>query len=156
VPNPLNSDTGNIVDGVSFSTIDGGGFSLSVVAPSIFRTTQSDAMDIDFLIPVTAFGFDYVRQFNIGYELTIDFFAPDDQTLLATEQFDLSFNYFVGFHEPNGIGRIEITSFGADATGTITDGSVGMGNFTFGVPEPSTALLVGLGLVGLGGARRRA
>jgi hypothetical protein len=152
VPSPLNSQTGLVVDGVSFSDVDDSylwrieGF---MPANNPSQTLRSgSAIGVDFDVPVTAFGFNYIRT-GFGAVATVTVFQTDDQTILGTEQISAGFQtVFMGFTDPLGIGRIEISSF------RDGDLSTGIDVVTFGVPEPSTALLMGLGLIGLAARRR--
>jgi len=129
----LDSEVG-IVDGIVFTREPPG--NLTVQDPLLLGgnqvlKTNSGAIAIDFLSPVPAFGFDFVRPTNTQTEVTLNVYAEDDVTILATETITLYFNGFIGFSELGGIGKATVSSFSVSLP-SVTETRID--NVTFGFP----------------------
>jgi hypothetical protein len=150
----LDSSAG-IVDGIVFTRDPTG--SLNVQDPLLLGGNQvletNGAIVIDFLSPTTAFGFDFDRPTNTETEVTLNVYAEDDVTLLASETLSLFFDGFIGFSDLNGIGKATVSSFSVSIP-HVTESRID--NVTFGlIPIPAAIWLFGSGLLGLIGMARR-
>jgi hypothetical protein len=113
-------------------------------------------MNIDFSVPVNAFGLDLRAFTGFGDTATVTIFGTDDSTVLDTISpiglAGTGVPVFFGYQDIAGIGKIELTQQ-SQFWSPIID------NLTFGqsaaasTPEPSTVL--GLGLLGLGALVKR-
>jgi hypothetical protein len=113
-------------------------------------------MNIDFSVPVNAFGLDLRAFTGFGDTATVTIFGTDDSTVLDTISpiglAGTGVPVFFGYQDIAGIGKIELTQQSLFWSPIID-------NLTFGqsaaasTPEPSTVL--GLGLLGLGALVKR-
>jgi hypothetical protein len=132
---PVLDASAGVVDGIIFTREPSG--SLTVQDPLLLGgnqvlITNSGAIAIDFISPTHAFGFDFVRPTNTQTEVTLNVYAEDDVTLLATEVITLYFNGFIGYSEMGGIGKVTVSSFSVSlpyVTETRLD------NVTFGIGD---------------------
>ena len=125
-------------------------------SPSKELVALSQTMNIDFSVPVNAFGLDLRAYQGFGDTATVTIFGTDDSTVLDTiSSIGLAGTgvpVFFGYQDIAGIGKIELTQQ-SQFWSPIID------NLTFGqsaaasTPEPSTVL--GLGLLGLGALVKR-
>ena len=113
-------------------------------------------MNIDFSVPVNAFGLDLRAFTGFGDTATVTIFGTDDSTVLDTISpiglAGTGVPVFFGYQDIAGIGKIELTQQSGFWSPMID-------NLTFAqsaaasTPEPSTVL--GLGLLGLGALVKR-
>ncbi|GCL53714.1 hypothetical protein NIES3806_10500 [Microcystis aeruginosa NIES-3806] len=125
-------------------------------SPSKELVALSQTMNIDFSVPVNAFGLDLRAYQGFGDTATVTIFGTDDSTVLDTiSSIGLAGTgvpVFFGYQDIAGIGKIELTQQSGSWSPMID-------NLTFGqsaaasTPEPSTVL--GLGLLGLGALVKR-
>ena len=125
-------------------------------SPSKELVALSQTMNIDFSVPVNAFGLDLRAFTGFGDTATVTIFGTDDSTVLDTiSSIGLAGTgvpVFFGYQDIAGIGKIELTQQSLSWSPMID-------NLTFGqsaaasTPEPSTVL--GLGLLGLGALVKR-
>ena len=125
-------------------------------SPSKELVALSQPMNIDFSVPVNAFGLDLRAFTGFGDTATVTIFGTDDSTVLDTiSSIGLAGTgvpVFFGYQDIAGIGKIELTQQSLFWSPIID-------NLTFGqsaaasTPEPSTVL--GLGLLGLGALVKR-
>ncbi|MEQ9411198.1 MAG: PEP-CTERM sorting domain-containing protein [Fuerstiella sp.] len=105
---------------------------------------------VDFTVPVIAFGMDVREASDFPQAAEIQVFGPDDASLLGTIAFDPIDRtpVFAGFHNPSGIGRVELTTIQRTSSG----GAPSIDNLEFAaataVPEPSSLALLSIGLSG--------
>ncbi|GCL57062.1 PEP-CTERM sorting domain-containing protein [Microcystis aeruginosa] len=125
-------------------------------SPSKELVALSQTMNIDFSVPVNAFGLDLRAYQGFGDTATVTIFGTDDSTVLDTISpiglAGTGVPVFFGYQDIAGIGKIELTQQSRPWSPIID-------NLTFGqsaaasTPEPSTVL--GLGLLGLGALVKR-
>ena len=125
-------------------------------SPSKELVALSQPMNIDFSVPVNAFGLDLRAFTGFGDTATVTIFGTDDSTVLDTISpiglAGTGVPVFFGYQDIAGIGKIELTQQSGFWSPMID-------NLTFGqsaaasTPEPSTVL--GLGLLGLGALVKR-
>ncbi|GBD52164.1 PEP-CTERM sorting domain-containing protein [Microcystis aeruginosa] len=125
-------------------------------SPSKELLANGQPMNIDFSVPVNAFGLDLRAYQGFGDTATVTIFGTDDSTVLDTISpiglAGTGVPVFFGYQDIAGIGKIELTPQSLPWSPIID-------NLTFGqsaaasTPEPSTVL--GLGLLGLGALVKR-
>ena len=125
-------------------------------SPSKELVALSQPMNIDFSVPVNAFGLDLRAFTGFGDTATVTIFGTDDSTVLdIISPIGLAGTgvpVFFGYQDIAGIGKIELTQQSGFWSPMID-------NLTFeqsaaaSTPEPSTVL--GLGLLGLGALVKR-
>ena len=113
-------------------------------------------MNIDFSVPVNAFGLDLRAFTGFGDTATVTIFGTDDSTVLdIISPIGLAGTgvpVFFGYQDIAGIGKIELTQqswFWSPIIDNLTFGQSAAAS----TPEPSTVL--GLGLLGLGALVKR-
>lgn len=116
----------------------------------------SDNLTISFSTPVSVFGFDALPDdYDVEYDLTAAFYSPsgsllDSSTLPATD-INLTGWQFFGAYESSGIGSVVIST----TDNGIIRPALLIADMEVAAPEPSTSLLLAVGLFGLGLASRR-
>jgi hypothetical protein len=157
--------TGQVVSGIEFSRSGTLNFSTDLYVPQTgyfgfanpALLSGSSTLQIDLTGGgTTAFGLDLLEYSGFSDRVSVDIYASDDVTLLATEQFysvsSPTTPVFFGFTDAGGIGRVNVR--GINTWSPIID------NVTFGaagnqVPIPPTLPLVAVALVALAAANRR-
>ena len=138
------------------------------LAPGPNNAVENDDLTLVFVDPVSEFGFDHLSQSADGFSFTsIQVFDPSDGVLFTGS---IPISNLGGGGAPGGadfwgivsdtadIKRIAIDE--ADGNNVFPDSNIGFDTFRFNsdlfqVPEPSILLLIGTGLVGLIGFRRK-
>lgn len=162
---PVDSSTAPIVNGVAFSGV---GTGLRITDQSNVGRTQElgvvgsgdFSLLIDFSEPTDAFGLTFFPFVLVGTDVTVNVFAPDDNTLLQSHTVTAFFNFgqFIGVHELGGIGSVSVSAIAAPPLDFVRDFHIDQ--LTFGsrpsvsVPEPATTVLLIVGVAALGAVRR--
>jgi hypothetical protein len=159
----LDSSTGAIVDGVSFSAF---GNALVIRDLGFLGLTQVLDADgsgprtllIDFSVPVSAFGFDFISSVLVGTDVSVTVFASDDSSVLEHDAFTLFFlKGFIGVSEPAGIGSVTISATARaplDFVKDVTIDDLTFGSASTAIPEPPTSFLVFAALASFGALHR--
>jgi hypothetical protein len=162
---------GLVVPGVTFRPIRSGPTNLVIFSPSFFifppGSTQTlgtdavtDTLEIDFISGVDAVGLD-VFGFNASFfepmTVGLTLFGIDGVTVIETDTvvFEPGFtgSKFFGVQSQEAIGSLRVTNPGVPGCCMPVVDNLSFGSVS-PVPEPSTWLLVGIGLAGMATARR--
>ncbi len=114
--------------------------------------SDKEDLDVDMAGPVFAFGFDFVNV--TGSTFGLELFSSTTSLSTHTVTPPTNVLSFVGIQADVTFDRVEIR----DITGSVTNeyyGEFFTSAQSTAVPEPSTLLLLGTGLVGLIGYRKR-
>lgn len=167
-PGPWNSDTddsvfspGDIAEGISFVSSAG---NLAALDDSSFSDLTSTAIGpnsfgsdlvISFLPGVNAIAFDVFQVFAAPQGITVSLFDISDVLIASTDVEATSLGGFFGvIDDMNLIGAITLSANNPTGAELIDNVAFGLVDAT-AVPEPGTLALFGLGLAGVGLARRR-
>lgn len=167
-PGPWNSDTddsvfspGDIAEGISFvssagnlAALDGSSFS-DLTSTAIGPNSFGSDLIISFLPGVNAVAFDVFQVFAAPQGITISLFDISDVLIGTTEVEATSLGGFFGvIDDMDLIGTISLSANNPSGAELIDNLAFGLADAT-AVPEPGTLALFGLGLAGVGFARRR-
>jgi hypothetical protein len=132
-------------------------------ATSVELAGTGDQLNVDFLsaVGVAAFGLDLRAYIGFGGTATMNIFAADDSTLLGTISGIVlgsdGIAAFSGWDDATGIGSFNLRLIGQPWSPIIDNIEWGGSGTSVppSIPEPGTLALLGIGLFGVGLARRR-